>query len=215
MKIIAFNGSARKNWNTATLLEKALEGAASTGAETELVHLYDYKYQGCISCFACKTRGGKSYGECAVNDTLTPLLARAGEADGIIFGSPIYFGTATGQIRSFMERLLFPYSTYTEPPGSLFPRPIRTGFIYTMNVTQPMMKERGFDRQIAITEETLTRIFKTTSETFFCFDTYQFEDYAKVFAERFDPEKKAKRRAEVFPQDCERAFALGSRIARG
>jgi multimeric flavodoxin WrbA len=55
---MAFNGSPRKTWNTATLLEKALEGAASKGAETELVHLYDVTFKGCISCFACKTKGG-------------------------------------------------------------------------------------------------------------------------------------------------------------
>ncbi len=214
MKIIAFNGSPRKNWNTATLLEKALEGAASEGAETELIHLYDLSYKGCISCFACKTIGGKSYGRCAVKDELTPVLARAGEADSIIFGSPIYFGTATGHIRSFMERFLFPYSTYTEPPGTLFPRKIPTAFIYTMNVTGERMKERGFDRQIALTEESLTRIFQTPSETFYSFDTYQFQDYSKVFAVRFDPEEKARRRAEVFPRDCQKAFEMGARLAR-
>jgi multimeric flavodoxin WrbA len=60
MKIMAFNGSPRKEWNTAALLKKALEGASSQGAETELVHLYDSNYKGCISCFACKEKGGKS-----------------------------------------------------------------------------------------------------------------------------------------------------------
>ncbi len=54
MKIMAFNGSPRKKWNTATLLAKALEGAASRAAETELIHLYDLDYKACISCFACK-----------------------------------------------------------------------------------------------------------------------------------------------------------------
>ena len=56
MKVMAFNGSPRKTWNTATLLQKALEGAASKGAQTKLVHLYDLKYTGCKSCFACKTK---------------------------------------------------------------------------------------------------------------------------------------------------------------
>jgi multimeric flavodoxin WrbA len=79
MKIIAFNGSPRKNWNTAMLLQKALEGAASEGAQTELIHLYDLNYKGCISCFACKTREGKSYGRCAVKDELTPVLKKAGD----------------------------------------------------------------------------------------------------------------------------------------
>jgi len=52
VKVLAINGSPRKKWNTATLLEKALEGAASLGAETELVHLYDLDYKGCTSCSA-------------------------------------------------------------------------------------------------------------------------------------------------------------------
>ena len=68
MKIMAFNGSPRKEWNTATLLKKALEGASSQGAKTELIHLYDLKYKGCISCFACKEKGGKGYGKCVVRD---------------------------------------------------------------------------------------------------------------------------------------------------
>ena len=62
MKLLAINGSPRKRWNTATLLEKALEGAASRGAETELVHLYDIDFKGCVSCFACKTLVGRATG---------------------------------------------------------------------------------------------------------------------------------------------------------
>jgi multimeric flavodoxin WrbA len=79
MKLLAINGSPRKKWNTAMLLENALEGAASKGAETELVHLYDLTYTGCTSCFACKLKGGKSYGKCAVNDGLTPVLEKIPE----------------------------------------------------------------------------------------------------------------------------------------
>ena len=60
MKVLAINGSPRKTWNTATLLRNTLDGAASQGAETELVHLYDLDYTGCTSCFACKLKGGKS-----------------------------------------------------------------------------------------------------------------------------------------------------------
>jgi multimeric flavodoxin WrbA len=62
MNVLAINGSPRKKWNTATLLNTALEGAASQGAKTEIIHLYDLNYKGCISCFACKLKNGKSYG---------------------------------------------------------------------------------------------------------------------------------------------------------
>jgi multimeric flavodoxin WrbA len=213
MKVMAINGSPRKEWNTATLLEKALEGAASQGAETELIHLYDLSFKGCKSCFACKTRGGESYGRCAVEDDLTPILQRAAEADAIILGSPFYFGTASGEMRSFMERLMFPYLAYSGPPRSLFPRKINTGFIYTMNARQEGMKPSGQEARVTGNERLLTMLFGA-SESLCSYDTYQFEDYSKVVADLFDPEEKAKRREEVLPKDCEKAFEMGARFAK-
>jgi multimeric flavodoxin WrbA len=214
MKVIAFNGSPRKKGNTATLLEKALEGAASQGAGTELIHLYDLNFKGCISCFACKTRGGKSYGRCAVQDDLTPVFKSIEEAGAIILGSPIYFGTVTGEMKSFAERLLYPYSTYTVTPQSLFPKKIKAGFIYTMNTPEAAMQERGYVQYFKHHEATLQKIYGASEYICSC-DTYQFEDYAKVVADRFDPEKKARRRKEVFPTDCEKAFAMGAGFTRG
>ncbi len=119
MKVIAINGSPRKNWNTATLLKHTLEGAASQGAETELIHLYDYNYKGCISCFACKLKDGESYGRCAVNDDLKQILEKVEAADAMILGSPIYFGMITGEMRSFLERLMFQYLVYDANHTSL------------------------------------------------------------------------------------------------
>jgi len=213
MKVMAVNGSPRKRWNTATLLGKALEGAASKGAETELIHLYDLKFTGCTSCFACKIRGGKNYGRCAVKDGLAPILKKVEEAHALILGSPIYFGNVSGEMRSFMERLLFPYFTYTDPPHSLFPKKIPTGFIYTMNVTEEQMKEWGYQQLFDNNQRLLQMVFGA-SESLCSFDTYQFKDYSKVVADRFDPEKKARRRQEVFPKDCDKALALGIRFAQ-
>jgi multimeric flavodoxin WrbA len=213
MKVIAFNGSPRKKWNTATLLGKALQGAASQGATTELIHLYDLNFKGCISCFKCKTIGGKSYGRCAVKDDLRPILKKVETADALILGSPIYFGTVTGEMRAFMERLLFPFFTYTMPPQSLFPKKIPTGFIYTMNVTEKLMQEWGYQDHFNKNQSYLEMVFGS-SESLLCFDTYQFKDYAKVLATRFDAEHKAKRRQEIFPQDCRKAFEMGARLAR-
>ncbi len=212
MKVIAINGSPRKKWNTATLLGKALEGAGSRGAETEIAHLYDLNFKGCISCFACKTIDGPSYGRCAIKDGLTPLLEKIAQADAMILGSPVYYGTVTGEMRSFMERLFFPFNTYTDPPASIFPKKIPTGFIYTLGATEEMAKERGFHHHFELNEMVLKTVFGQ-SESLMSYDTYQFEDYSKVYAPRFDPAKKAKRRAEVFPLDCEKAFAMGARFA--
>lgn len=213
MHILAINGSPRKSWNTATLLQKALEGAASAGAGTQMIHLYDLAFKGCISCFACKTPGSKSYGRCGVDDELMPILQEAHNADAIVLGSPIYLGAVTGAMQSFLERLIFPYLTYTNPPQSLFPRQIRTGFIYTLGASEEMARERGFDRSIA-SHEFLLRLIFGDAESLCSYDTYQFEDYAKVYAPLFDPEKKARRRDEVFPEDCRQALEMGERLVQ-
>jgi multimeric flavodoxin WrbA len=212
LKLLAINGSPRKTWNTATLIKNALEGAARQGAETELVHLYDLTFRGCVSCFACKTLGGESYGRCAVRDDLKPILDKIPNADVLLLGSPIYFGSVTGEMQSFLERLQFPFLTYTDPPASIFPGKIRTGFIFTLGADETAAKERGFDARTAMYAFILKMIFGN-SESLSCYDTCQFEDYSKVFAPRWNPEKKAKRRREIFPEDCRRAFEMGKRLA--
>lgn len=213
MKVIAFNGSPRNNWNTATLLHHALEGAASQGADTELIHLYDYNYKGCISCFACKLKGGKSYGRCAVDDDLKPVLKKVEEADAVILGSPIYFGVTTSGMRSFLERLMFQYLVYDANYSSLFKRRIPTGFIYTMNVNQSRLKGTAYEQNLKGTEMAMGRTFGS-SEALFVTDTYQFDDYSKYETSAFNVEEKAKRRRLVFPEDCQKAFQMGVRFAR-
>jgi len=213
MKVIAINGSPRKKWNTATLLEKALEGAAAQGAETRLVHLYDLNFKGCVSCFSCKRKGGKSYGTCPVRDDLTPIYAEIREADALILGSPIYFGEVTGEMRSFLERLFFPYLVYDSPPKTLFPRKIRTAWIYTMNVPEEGAQQFGYGRLFEMNERVMQMIFGH-SESLMSYDTYQFADYSEMVANRFDVGGKEKRRREVFPKDCQKAYDLGASLAR-
>jgi multimeric flavodoxin WrbA len=211
MKAIAINGSPRKKWNTAMLLEKVLEGAASQGPETEMIHLYDLDFKGCTSCFACKTKGGKSYGKCVMNDGLTPVLEKLADADAIILGSPIYFGTVTGEIRSCMERLLFPNLVYTNPPSTLITRKIPTAFIFTMNVSEQIAEQYQYPVHLGVNQNYLARYFGSC-ETLCCYETLQFEDYSKVVFEYFDPEVRKERRQTVFPEDCRKAFELGARL---
>ena len=213
MKVIAINGSPRKNKNTATLLNKALEGAASQGAETKIIHLYDQNYKGCVSCFACKMKNGKSYGKCGFKDDLTPIIEKATNADAIILGSPIYFESVTGAMRSFLERFMFPYSVYAPGYPSLFGRKMQTGFIYTMNITNEQMKDLGYEQGLKSSEMAMKRIFGSF-ESLIVNDTYQFDDYSKYVVTVFDEKKKAKVRKEQFPKDCQSAFDMGVRFAK-
>ncbi|MFA0823730.1 MAG: flavodoxin family protein [Methanomethylovorans sp.] len=212
MKVMAINGSPRKKWNTATLLEKALEGAASEGAETELIHLYDLNFKGCTSCFACKLKDGISYGKCSMKDQLTHVLEKLKDADAVILGSPIYLGNSTGEMRSFMERYIFPYLVYSANPVSLYPKNIPVGYIYTMGAKEEFLDVLGLRKVIELNELLSTRIFGY-SESMYSTDTYQFDDYSK-YIYTFDSAEKAKRRAEVFPQDCAKAFDMGARFVQ-
>jgi multimeric flavodoxin WrbA len=207
MKVLAINGSPRKQCNTATLLNKALEGASSKGAETEIINLYDFNFVGCTSCFACKLKDGESYGHCAFKDEITPLLERIADVDVLILGSPIYLGTSTGVMRSFLERLVFPYLVYDTNRTSLFPKKLPVGFIYTMGANEKFIKDLSIDQHVKINEMILGRIFGL-SESLMVTDTYQFNDYSN-YVNSFDVEEKAKRRREVFPIDCEKAFEMG------
>ena len=92
-KIVIVDGGPRKNMNTAQLLQRFAEGAKSVGegVEVKSVRLYDIDYKGCMSCMACKLKG-KVSNICLFKDALTPILEEIAQADGLVLGSPIYFG---------------------------------------------------------------------------------------------------------------------------
>lgn len=214
MKFYAINGSPRKQGNTAEVLKKALDGVRGTlpAAETELVHLYDLNFTGCRSCFACKRKGGASYGRCAVRDGLSPLLEKLADADGIMFGSPIYFMGVSAALRALLERLLFPFVVYDTAYTSLAPKRMPTAFVYTMNITEATMTEFRLPELLSPLESVVARIFSGPEILPVC-DTVQFDDYAQYVAERFSEADKKRHREEHFPEDLRRAFALGGRMA--
>ena len=215
MRAIAINGSPRKKWNTATTLEKALEGAASEGAETELVHLYDLDFKGCRSCFACKLKTVASYGSCAWNDALKPVLQRIEASDALILGSPIYYGMVSGEMRSFLERLLFQYLVYDTKFSSLRKKDIPTGIIYTMNATQAAAETRSDPLTLGAMEAAIRRTLGGEEvPALYVTDTCQFDDYDKYGVTAFDGKHKAKRREEELPRDCRRAFDMGARLLK-
>jgi len=211
MKIIGINGSPRKKNNSCTLLENALKGANRNKAETEIIHLYDLNYRGCYGCFQCKLKNGHSYGKCAIKDDLKEVLIKIEDCDGFILASPIYFRSVTGETSSFLERLLFQYVAYTNPPLTLFKRSIRTAFIYTMNNSEQEMIRHGFTAHLNVMEGYVKMVFGNF-ESLYSFDTYQFDDYSKYVADKFDAKKKKQIKESVFPIDCKKAIELGQRM---
>ena len=215
MKAIAINGSPRKSWNTAGLLQKALEGAQSAGAETELIHLYDLNFKGCTSCFACKRKNSKNVGHCAMKDDLTAVLEKVQTSDVLLLGSPIYFGYITAGMRAFLERLLFANLSYNEGHCSVFQGKLASGFIYTMNVPEAALPQVNYDTIIFQPHKNLLQRFGGSSEFMIAADTYQFDDYSKYEASMFNEEHKAEVKAKQFPLDLQKAFDMGARLASG
>lgn len=88
-RIVAVNAGPRKGGNTDNLIDEAIKGAESAGAEVVKFNLFRLeKYIGCVSCFACKKK--KHKGHCIRRDGLTEVLDVIREADGLIIGSPNY-----------------------------------------------------------------------------------------------------------------------------
>ena len=99
MKIIGIVGSPRTKGNTETITRIALEAAEKEGAETELITLAGKKIKPCDACRVCRQTG-----KCHINDDLPPILEKMLEADGIILATPVYYGSATPQIKALIDR---------------------------------------------------------------------------------------------------------------
>ncbi len=209
MLVIGINGSPRKSWNTATLVDDALEGARSEGAEVERIDLYDSVYSGCRSCFACK-RVGLEDRRCIVKDQLTPVLERALFADAMVLGSPIYLHETTAGFAAFMERLLFPYVTYRNDLATFCDRRVPTAFIYTMNAYDDYVEDmrRAFGRY----ERFSGRLLGCEAESYCSVNTLQFDDYDRYEHSAFDVGSKREWRESRFPLDREECRHMGARL---
>ena len=216
MKVLGINGSPRKGWNTETLVKKALEGAASTGAETELVQLYEEPIEGCMECYACKRKGNRTGGICAIRDNLRPLLEKAYSADAIIIGSPNFFGYPSGMVRSFLERFLYPLSSYQIEDGKqvriLGKRIIPAGIIFTMNANEHFYGVMDYQTTLGTTRQNLEYVLGY-AEQYNSLNTLQFTDYSKMDANMFDPAEKQRRHDTQFPVDEQKCFEMGVRLS--
>ncbi len=100
MKVLAISGSPRLQGNTHLLLHKALEVLAKEGFETEYISLHDKNISGCSACLKCATDKNR----CAQEDDFAEVFEAMGQADGLIVGSPVYFGSATPEIMALLDR---------------------------------------------------------------------------------------------------------------
>jgi multimeric flavodoxin WrbA len=102
MKVVGINGSARKDGNTAILINYVLAELKNVGIETELIQLAGKKIHGCIACYKCWENKDK---QCSMNDDIAnECIEKMIEADGIILGSPTYFSDVTPEMKALIDR---------------------------------------------------------------------------------------------------------------
>ena len=102
MNVIGFNGSARKNGNTAALIQTVFEQLEAEGIDTQLINLGARSVNGCLACMKCfENRDGHCI---QTKDPLNDWLDEMKTADGIILGTPVYFADLSGQLKCFMDR---------------------------------------------------------------------------------------------------------------
>jgi multimeric flavodoxin WrbA len=118
MKVVAINGSARKDGNTAILIQRVLSVLESEGIETELLQLAGEQIHGCMACGTCRKIQNK---QCKiVNDNVNLYIEKMAAADGIILGSPTYFSMMTSEMKALIDRAGF----VSRSNGDLFKRKV-------------------------------------------------------------------------------------------
>lgn len=102
MKVVAFNGSPRKNGNTARMIQKVFEVLQAQGIECEMVQVGGESIRGCCACMMCRRNLNM---QCAIqSDIVNECIAKMAEADGIILGSPTYFANMTAEMKALIDR---------------------------------------------------------------------------------------------------------------
>lgn len=207
-KIIIIDGGPRKTFNTASMLKKIAEGASSVSSEVEVktVRLYDLDYKGCMSCMACKVKGKASH-VCKFRDALTPVLEEIAGADGLVLGSPNYFGEVTGQMRTFLERLAFPWLSYNDYSMTA-PKRMPVLLMETMNGTP----ERNNSQHYGSMEYCIATALGQP-ERLIAYNTYQVKDYSRFELAGFSEEAKRQYRDAHWEGDLQRAFDAGRDMA--
>lgn len=123
MKIVAFNGSPRRNGNTVTLINEMFRIFNAEGIETEMIQLGNKLVHGCTACGVCKE---KQDGRCHIkNDHLNFCIEKMIEADGIIIGSPVYFADVTPEVKALIDVAGY----VTRASGHLLKRKVGAGVI--------------------------------------------------------------------------------------
>ncbi|HTY21502.1 MAG TPA: flavodoxin family protein [Desulfomonilaceae bacterium] len=135
MKVVGFNGSPRKDGNTAALIQKVFREMENEGIETEFVQLSHKSIHGCASCYQCLEKKNE---RCAVqDDAANEYIEKITRAQGVVLGSPVYFMDVTPEMKALIDRVGFVSRSnggmFRNKVGCLVAAARRTGAVHTLD----------------------------------------------------------------------------------
>ncbi len=188
MYVLGINGSPRIGGNTDILLDKALEGAKTKGAQIEKVILNNLKFSPCQEC-----KNIRDDGTCIVEDELQPLYKKIEQADGIILASPIFFGSLSAQTKMMIDRFQCAWRVKYILKKEIFKKNRKGGFISV----EASKREDFFDNAKSIVKNLFATINVDYKEELFCSG---IDEKAKILQH---------------PEVLKKAHELGQRITSG
>lgn len=130
MKVILLNGSIHKDGTTAAALAEVAIALQEEGIETETVHLGAKPISDCLACMQCRGKG-----RCVIDDGVNEFIEKASQADGFVFGTPVYYAHPSGRILSFLDRVFYAGgASFRFKPGASVAVARRAGTVASFDV---------------------------------------------------------------------------------
>ena len=200
MKTIVINAAPKRRGCNAKLMQSAMKGAESVGAEVKYVDLYKLDLHGCMTCLICK-KDGKG-GKCYWRDEASSLIEEILDCDCLLIGAPIFFSGPTSHYQALIERLIYCIVSYKT--GNVFKGKINVGLFYTINYPKDYFEQSV--RPHLKQSEDILKMFNGRVEINSVENITQ-RDSSEKDSETLESKKKQ------FSSDLDMAFKIGAELS--
>lgn len=129
MKVLLINGSPHENGTTFRALSEVSSALNANGIETEIITVGNKEITGCKACAACV-----KLGKCVKDDIVNEIIPKIEQADGVVVGSPVYYASLSGTLKSFLDRVFFAKKSFANKPAAAVAVARRAGTTSTIDI---------------------------------------------------------------------------------